>query len=193
MRKRAFIAVMATVVCTGFAFADFSPLWTEVEPNGTIAEAIANNFVGTATAPGSFTAIEGYLDSGDVDWYAFEVDNDAYIGAAAFDTDSVGADAQFQLIDEFGSIIEWDDDDGIGLMPSLEANIPAGTYLLGVSAYADTTFSTGLTELFDGVDSFTGEATEADFTYKVSIVANVIPEPASVVLLSLGLFLFRRR
>ena len=193
MRNRACIALLAAVACTGFAFADFSPLYFEVEPNGTIAEAIANNFIGSAAPGGSATAIEGYLDSGDVDWYAFEVEDEAYIGAAAFDPAGVGADGQFQLIDEFGTIIAWDDNSGVGLMPSFEANLPAGTYLLGVSAYADTTFSTGLTELFDGVDSFTGEATEADFTYKVSIVANVIPEPASVVLLSLGLFLFRRR
>ena len=192
MRKRACIALLAAVACTGVAFADFSPLWFEVEPNGSIAEAIANNFIGSAAPGGSGTAIEGYLDSGDVDWYAFAVEDEAYIGAAAFDQDGVGADAQFQLIDEFGTIIEWDDDDGIGFMPSLEANIPAGTYLLGVSAYPDVTSSTGLTELFDGMTS-TGEPTEADFAYKVSIVTNVVPEPASLLMLSLGLFLFRRR
>jgi hypothetical protein len=182
------------MVCTTVtSAAGIRGLYFEVEPNGTVAEAIANNHVGTYMAPGDGTSIEGYLDSGDVDWYAFAVDNDAYVGAAAFDPQGVGADAQFQLVDASGTIIEWDDDDGIGLMPSLEANIPAGTYLLGVSAYADVTSSTGLTELFDGIDNLTGGPTDANFTYKVSIISNVVPEPSSLALLALGGLLLRRR
>ena len=187
-------AILAIAACTTVASAaDVRALYFEVEPNGTVADAIANNHVGTYTAPGDGTSIEGYLDSGDVDWYAFDVDNDAYIGAAAFDNLGIGADAQFQLIDSMGTIIEWDDDDGLGFMPNLEANIPAGTYLLGVSAYADVTFSTGLTELFDGVDNNSGQPTDANFSYKVSIITNVVPEPSSLALLALGGVLMRRR
>jgi hypothetical protein len=194
MRQRILTAILATVICTAFASAaDIRGLYFEVEPNGTVAEAIANNHVGTYVAPGDGTSIEGYLDSGDVDWYAFTVADDAYIGAAAFDPLGAGADAQFQLIDTLGTIIDWDDDSGVGLMPSLDANIPAGTYLLGVSAYADVTSSTGLTELFDGIDNFTGGPTDANFTYKVSIIANVVPEPSSLALLALGGLLMRRR
>lgn len=189
MKHFGLIAVLAAVICSTAS----AGLYDEVEPNGTIADALANNHLGTYLAPGDGTLIEGYLDSGDVDWYAFEVAGDAYIGAAGFDPLGVGADAQFQLIDTSGSIIEWDDDDGVGLMPSLEANIPAGTYLLGVSAFADVTSSTGYSELFDGLDNNTGGPTDADFLYKVTIITNVVPEPTALSLLSLGALLIRRR
>lgn len=189
---RNLVVVTAIVACASVASAAMQPLWTEVEPNDTIAAAIANNFIGNASAPGGGSSIEGYLHSGNVDWYAFSVDNSAYIGAAGFDNAGVGADAQFQLINAAGTIIEWDDDDGIGLMPSLEANVPAGTYLLGVSAYADVTSSTGMTQLFDGVDNLSGGPTVADFSYKISIVTNVVPEPASLALLVLGALIRRR-
>lgn len=189
---RSLVLVTALMACASVASATILPLWNEVEPNDTIATAIANDFLGTATAPGGGALIEGYLNSGNVDWYAFSVDNNAYVGAAAFDPAGVGADAQFQLITAAGTIIEWDDDDNVGLMPSLEANIPAGTYLLGVSAYADVTSTTGLTQLFDGVDNLTGGPTAADFVYKVSIIMNVVPEPASLALLALGALIRRR-
>ena len=60
-------AILATVVCTSFASAatisgldaGIRGLYFEVEPNGTIAEAIANNHVGTYTYPGDGTSIEG--------------------------------------------------------------------------------------------------------------------------------------
>lgn len=184
--------VMAILACASVASAAMQPLWNEVEPNDTIATAIANNFIGSAVPPGAGSSIEGYLNSGNVDWYAFSVSDSAYIGAAGFDNGGVGADAQFQLINAAGTIIEWDDDDGVGLMPSLEATVPAGTYLLGVSAYADVTSTTGLTQLLDGVDNLTGGPTEANFTYKVSIVTNVVPEPTSLVLLVLGTLIRRR-
>ena len=184
--KRALFAFLGIFSWTCLASATFYPLDFEVEPNSTIATALANNNLGTSTAPGDGASVEGFLDSGDVDWYAFSVADDAYIGAAAFDNLGVGADAQFQLIDTSGSILAFDDDDGIGFMPSLDANISAGTYLLGVSAFADVTSATGLTELFDGIDNLTGGPTDADFSYKISLVTNVVPEPAAMTLLLIG-------
>lgn len=189
-------AALVAVSWSSFASAAFMPLYFEVEPNGTIPDAIANNDIGTAVAPGGGSSIEGFLDSGDVDWYAFSVAGAAYIGAAAFDNGGVGADAMFQLIDITGGILAFDDDSGVGLMPALDATIPAGTYLLGISAYADVTSSVGLTELFDGIDNVSGGPTSADFTYKISIIANVVPEPVGLTLALLGgamLFARRRR
>jgi len=156
----------------------------ESEPNDTLASA---DFVGTIGAPGGAIVVDGGITTGDVDWISFELTNTGTLVIASLGTTTPDTDSQFQLVDSGGTILEFDDDDGPGLLPAIQiTNLPAGVYTLGISTFADVTFATGLTELFDGIDNDTGQPTDETYDWKVTISANVIPAPGVAGLLGLA-------
>lgn len=165
----------------------------ETEPNDTPATA---NFVGSFGPPGGSIAIDGVKTPGDVDWFEIELTDMATLLLSTIGSDEDPLpDTQLQLVAGDGvTIIDWDDDDGPGLLSALNVvDLPAGTYFIGVSSFADVTFSTGLTELFDGIDNQTGVATVDTFTYKLTIGVNVIPAPGVAAVLALAGIASRRR
>lgn len=177
----------------GVASAQVGPIQFETESNDTTATA---NFLGTFMPPGGSVVVDGFKSVGDVDWFEFELSAMSTLTISTIGSTDLGADTQLQLVAGDGvTIIEFDDDDGPGLFSSLAVTgLAAGNYYIGVSSYADVTFSSGTTTLFDGIDELTGVATAEEFDYKLSIAANLVPAPASAALLGLGgLAAVRRR
>ncbi len=184
--------VLFACACAGVvACPALASVINEAEPNDTLATA---NFVGTLNAPGGAIVVDGDIDPGDVDWISFELTDLATLVISSLGTTTLGADAQFQLVDSGGTILEFDDDDGPGLLPALQVqNLPAGVYSLGVSGFPDATGGNGSTTLFDGLDD-TGAPHPEDFDWKVTISANIIPAPGAAALAGFaGLAVIRRR
>lgn len=160
-------------------------------------EAEANDTPGTANVVGAFVGlggavlIDGVMTPGDVDWYYFTTPGPSHLVAAAYalPLSSTATDGQLEVLDSTGSVIlSFDDDDNIGFMPSLEVDVPAGGFYVGISGYND---GSGGTSIFDGLNS-DGTIHTEDWAYKLVIGVNT-PEPASLVLLGLGALALRRR
>ena len=190
-------AYPATRETAALAGAAHGALLFEAEPNDTLGTA---NPLGTFDAPGGAVVLDGDLDPGDVDWYSFTLpDTGTLVIAALGSADPNAPDGQFMLVDGTGTdVLAFSDDDGPGLLPALNlVGLAPGTYFLGVSGFDDISDPDEpvLTdELFDGLDSITGEPHDQDFAYKLSVAYNVIPAPGSIVLVGVaGLAAIRRR
>ncbi len=194
----------------------------ESEPNDTPLTA---NDAGGFTFPGGSRVIDGFITPGftaqdpeddipgDVDWFTFSLTDSGFVGISAFAFENsftngdgpVEADSALMLLNSDGVIINFSDDDGPGLNPSIGAFLSAGTYILGIAPYEDLVFDDGLrgkrgfgdlpSEIFDGLDEFNGNRpTEENFVYKIIIGANVAPAPGAATLLGLsGVVALRRR
>jgi hypothetical protein len=153
-------------------------IFFEIESNDTLNTA---NDLGSYGVPGDGIVVDGMISSGDVDWFCFTLlDNATMVVAALFDLNpDQGNDGVMGLFDSLGNAIEIDDDDGIDLMPALQAaDLAAGTYYIAISGYPD----------FD----FEGDHEES-FEYKLVIGLN-IPTPGALALMGLGgLTIARRR
>ncbi len=159
----------------------------ESEPNDSIAQA---NFVGSINPLGGAIAVDGRITPGDVDWFRLDLNGLTTLLIATVGSTTPGADAQLMVVDGSGTdVLAWDDDSGVDLLPALQLfNLSAGTYFIGVSAFPDITFADNAVDndiLFDGLDA-NGLAHTANFDYKLSIAANVIPSPGAIALLGLG-------
>lgn len=188
---------MKIVMCAALlaaAGAANAALVVETESNDTLATA---NDLGTYGAPGDAVVIDGTITAGDVDWFSFTITGPSPLTVAAAFDPSLAGDGQLMLVDSSGTVVAYDDDSNIGLMPSLQATgLAAGTYYLGISAFPDLAFGAdpvGTTELFDGLDDSGAEHTE-DFAYKMTLGMNIVPAPATVALAGMGgLVALRRR
>ena len=184
------VAALATTVNAGIAF--------ESEPNDSLAFA---DVVALFNAPGGSIAVDGELTPGDVDWFEITFNGPTTLLITALGTteDPSDADGQLMLVSGDGTdVIEFDDDDGPGFLPVLLAtNLPGGTYFIGVSGFDDISFPDDpvtTDELFDGLDSATGEPHPQNFTYKLSIAANLVPTPSTGLIVGFaGLAALRRR
>lgn len=189
MRKMVYglVSVVAlTASAMGGVISD-SPFF-EAEANNTPATA---NFVGSFVGLGGAVLIDGVMTPGDVDWYYFTTPGPSHLVAAAYALpfSDFTTDGQLEVLDSTGTVIlAFDDDDNIGFMPSLEVDIPAGGFYVGISGYDD---GSGGTSIFDGHNS-NGTIHTEDWAYKLIIGVNT-PEPASLVLLGLGALALRRR
>lgn len=152
-----------------FAGAANATVFNEVEDNSSAAAA---NFLGSFTAPGDSVVIDGRITRGDVDWFRFDVDAGTQVVSASFGRpNSDVGDSILTLVAADGvTIITQDDDSGIGLFSAIEAQVPAGTYYLVITAFPD----------FD----LEGDHDD-NFSYKLIMGLN-IPGPSSLALLGMG-------
>ena len=175
-------------VCTtiaAFAATSQAGFFTETEDNNTLALA---NDLGSFDDPGGSIAIEGTITQGDVDWFAFTLDNTASLAFfSAFGT--AGGDGVMQIVTAAGDVIAFDDDAGVGLMPAIQLiDLSAGSYFIGLSGFGDIDASSVDTdELADGLGH------SENFAYKLSVGFSVVPAPGSLALMGMGGVMMIRR
>lgn len=171
------VALAAGTASAGFV--------SETESNNTLGTA---NFVGTFGVPGGSVIVDGVLGNADVDWFSFTLTDTASLSVFAAFSGTSGADGVMQIVSGT-DVIAFDDDSGVGLMPSLQLeNLAAGTYYIGMSGFGDAGASSVDTdELFDGLGH------QENFAYKLVLGFTVVPTPASVAMLGLGGLVATRR
>jgi len=131
---------------------------------------IADDFSGDTSTTGTLprnASTDGAIDfAGDSDWFAFDVST-----SGIYQFDAVGGslgDPTLTVRDQFGAVIAFDDDGGVGLNSSLEffADVSQTIYLdiraLGDSATGDYTLSSivvqdGADDFSDGLDGAIGQ------------------------------------
>lgn len=179
------ITLMLAAAAMGTTVAN-AQFMTEVESNNTLATA---NDIGSFSAPGGAMLVDGTIVQGDVDWFSFTLDNTASLAVFAAFSSGSGDDGVMQLVDAAGVVIGFNDDDGIGLMPALQAtSLAAGTYFIGLSGFGDQgSSSVGTTNIFTG-----GNHSE-NFAYKLTFGFTVIPAPGALAMLGFGGALMARR
>ncbi|MEO1130868.1 MAG: pre-peptidase C-terminal domain-containing protein [Planctomycetota bacterium] len=188
-------AVLSACAIVAFAAGANAAIINESEPNDTIATA---NAVGSIDDPGGAIVIDGALTSGDVDWFSLELLDMTTLFVSSLASADFSADGQMMVVDSSGTnVIAFDDDSFVGLQPGIVlADLPAGTYYVGISGFPDITFfddPVGDDILFDGLDD-SGAPHPEEFEYKLTISANLIPTPGTVALAGLGgLAMVRRR
>src|SRR5262249_28714092 len=100
----------------------------ELEPNDTPA---------TAQVVALGVQIEGSLAAGEQDWFRFSTAGGnvpLYLSGAG----ATAVDAQMALFDGFGATMLAFDDDARGVLPALNLDLAAGTYLLRISGFSAT-------------------------------------------------------
>lgn len=186
----------------------------EVEANNTLGTAntltpaqqaafvAANAFVFDGTITTGVAAAAGAVGiPADVDFVRFTVPFDAYIVASTFGipNSSIG-DSMIVLYRDLGGgnyqAIVGNDDDGLGAFSAIEAQIVAGTYLIGISMYPDVSIGAGgsVTGAQDGLNANGAPIVDTSFNYKLNVGINEIPTPGAAAVLGLaGLAAARRR
>ena len=178
--KTIVLAACSAVSCSAFA----GGIMSEIESNNTLGTA---NSIGLFDIPGGSMAIDGALTAGDVDWFEFSLGNTASLSFfAAF---GGPGDGLMQIVAAGGDVIAFDDDSGIGFMPSIQLDdLGAGTYYIGFSGFGDVdSGSVASDELADGIGH-----TEA-FAYKLSVGFTIVPAPGAMALLGMGGIVATRR
>ncbi|MBE9125360.1 MULTISPECIES: PEP-CTERM sorting domain-containing protein [unclassified Coleofasciculus] len=101
---------------------------SEVEPN--------DPFFSRQFLPSDTNSVEGFLNSGDVDFFTLSGLNAGSLFTAEITSGSF--DSILGFLDDFGNILETDDDGGSGLLSLLTGTVPAsGNLNLGVTGFAD--------------------------------------------------------
>lgn len=169
-------------------------LFFESEPNSTPPQAddLGSFSIGdTEIVLGEIEDGGGDDVPGDVDWYSLTLTEDTVLLAAVFCNDS-DADGTMQLLSGDGStIIAFDDDEGIGLMPSFQVPLSAGFYYIGISGYPDGVLNTVLNGFDDFNQAAFGHGEE--FAYKLLIGLNVPTTGTTGALALAGMIALRRR
>lgn len=159
--------------------------FNEFENNNSLTFA---NDIGTFTEPGGSVIVTADLGVDDVDWFRFTLTDTATLSVfAAFSPDN--GDGVLQVVSDTGDVFAFDDDSGIGFLPSLQlVDLAAGTYFVGFSGFGDADVSSiASDELLDGLGH------DEAFGYKLAIGFTVVPAPASAAMLGLGGLLACRR
>lgn len=176
------VAAMAASVQAGY--------FNEAEGNNTLFLA---NSIGSYDAPGGGAVVNGAISTGDVDWFSFTLDNAASMSVFALFSAS-NSDGVMQIVDAGGTVIAFDDDSGIDLMPAIQLqNLAAGLYYIGISGFGDVdSGSVGTSNIADGL-LVTGGQHQEEFGYKLSVGFTIVPAPGSMTLLGMGGALMIRR
>jgi hypothetical protein len=177
---------LLTVTALFAGAAQAGSLFIESEGNNTIG---TSNFVGAFSAPGGSAAVDAVLGVNDVDWFGFSVSDTATLSFFASFSNGAGADGVMQIVDDFGDVIAFDDDSGVGNLPALQiSNLAAGTYYIGFSGFGDAfSDSVDTDELLDGIGH------SENFGYKLSIGFTIVPAPSALALLGMGGMIATRR
>ena len=142
--------------------------------------AVSSNVIPNFDAPGDSVLIDGAITPDDVDFFQITVTGPAQIVASSFGRpNSSTGDTMLALFDSAGNELAFDDDNGINLFSSLEANVPAGTYFLAITGFNDRDFN--------------GIGHSQNLLYKLIVGANVIPTPGTLALAGLGGLVIARR
>lgn len=207
--SRLLMSVAAMAAISGSALA--APV-VEVESNNTLAT--ANTL--TAGQQAAFLASNSFVFDGlittgvatagtlglpaDVDFVRFTVPYAAYLTAGTFGIpNSTIGDCMIVLYRDNGggsyTAIVGNDDDGPGNFSALEAQITAGTYIIGISMFPDVSISGAgvVTGVQDGRDAQGLPVIGADFNYKLVVGVNEIPVPGAAAVLGLGALAASRR
>jgi len=179
-------AILSTCAMAALAAGANAAIIYESESNDSIATA---NNIGSIDDPGGAIVVDGALESGDVDWFEFDLLDMTTLFVSSLASIEPG-DGQLMVVDSTGTdVLEFDDDDFVGLMPGLVLeDLPAGTYYIGVSGFADIGIGDDPTsddELFDGLEA-DGSPHPEEFSYKLTISANLVPTPGAMALAGLG-------
>jgi len=110
----------------------------------------------------------------EVEWFKFDLASTVDVDVNSFGT---SYDTELGLFDSAGALLAENDDAG-GLQSQILSTLDAGTYYVALGGY-NTTFGAGW--------SAQGGSNFGDYTL------NIIPEPASLMLLALGALALRRR
>lgn len=158
----------------------------ESEPNNTLAT--ADVVPGAVFAASGGFAFDGSIGTGDVDYITLGTTLNAgdFVVASVFENfvptslPTILPDSIMALFDAAGNEIDFDDDDGPGTLSSFGVVIPAtGTYTIAISGFGDRNF--------DGIGH------SENFSYKLIVGVNRIPEPATLGLLAGAAVLGLRR
>lgn len=176
----------------------------EVETNNTFATANVLTAAEQAAFAGANAFVfDGVLTGGvvggppaDVDWVSFTITSPGYLTAALYGIpNSLVGDTIMGLFDSSGTWITADDDSNIGLWPSFEAILNAGTYCIVIGHFGDAATS-GASQPgdWDGLNANGAPITASSLQYKLVVGFNAIPTPGAAALLGLGgLAMARRR
>lgn len=149
------------------------------------------------------TSVSGTVNS-DIQWYSFDASNFSYLDIAT----GGGNDTEIGLYDSSGNLIGNDDDDGVGLLSVLSFGTGSGLMLGdsfnlggdGIANGEDGALADGLYYLAVGDFNTIFGATNFEITpgtgggpFDLTIYTDAVPstsvaEPATLALLSLGIF-----
>jgi hypothetical protein len=144
----------------------------ESEPNNSLATA---DDLGTYGPPGDGILVNGSISSGDVDWFGITITDVGTIVSIAFalPVSTSSTDGLMQLTDAGGTQLAFDDDSGLGFMPSLEiSGLAPGTYYIALTGFGDSDFN--------------GSGHTQNWDYQMVVGLNIIPTPGALALLGLG-------
>ena len=160
----------------------------------------AKEIVGT----GVLETISGNLTAGDIDLYKITITNPATFSATTFGTTPL--DTQLWLFRVNGTGIAANDDTGLDLYSTLPAGnalysgLLAGEYLIGISAFNNDPFSSGI-PMFGGcgfsavcgptvagalTSWTTSSGASGPYVITLTGASGVIPEPTAALLFALG-------
>lgn len=156
----------------GLAGAAQAGIILESEPNNSLLTA---NFCGSYVPPGDSFLVDGGISVlRDEDWFKFTVSGPSQIVASTYGRPDSNppADSFLELFDSNGVQLAFDDDSGINNFSSLSFNtLTGGDYYLRVTAFNNQT----------------------TFDYKLVVGMNIVPAPASLMVLAGGVLGFGRR
>lgn len=171
--------MMAVVAALGFAGSAMAGTILEVEPNDTFAT--AQVIGGDPFEPNGAFSILALLDVGDVDFFAVELVEGRFYTASVFDFtpgDPFDNDSFLGIFAPDGTLFDTDDDGGPGFLSSYSFFAPeSGLWAFAVTGFGDV--------------DFVGD--HGEFFEYTLVVSEVIPAPAGVAVLGLGLLGVRRR
>ncbi|MEK6702630.1 MAG: PPC domain-containing protein, partial [Planctomycetota bacterium] len=144
----------------------------ESEPNNSL---ITADFCGNYNPPGDSFIVDGGIgELRDEDWFQFSVSGPSQIVASTYGRPDSNppADSFLELFDSAGNLVAFDDDSGINNFSSLSFNTATGgTFFFRVTAFQNQT----------------------TFDYKLVVGMNIVPAPASLAALAVGVLGFGRR
>jgi cysteine-rich repeat protein len=130
--------------CSASCAAEAPGVFTEIEPNGTIAQADFRATTGTKLRITRDTKITASMNGTDKDFYRVDLGSDTVLQAETLDASGVDClspvATQMKLYDAAGNVLESNVSSGVGACSMILTWLPAGTYYLDVERISTTGF-----------------------------------------------------